>query len=117
MVTIVGLSAIVLLLIVLFPDPLPKDGMILSAVREASLGGVRLNLYQDRSFELVNVRGKPTSSGTFTLQGDTLTLTATTGKIAKDFGQTSFIIEKGVLVEVQNTGINFLEIDVNKLGK
>ncbi|WP_162055528.1 copper resistance protein NlpE [Pontibacter pamirensis] len=98
-----------------YPDALPKKEVVLIAAREASLGGILLRLYADSTFELGNNR-RVTSTGVYNLNVDTLVITTTdNSKLLKDISQTSFIIEEENLVEVNNTGIKFLEIHENRL--
>lgn len=85
-----------------------NKNVVLVAAREAPLGGIELKLYNDRSFELGNLR-KVKRAGTYSISGDTLTIANSDSVIA------SFLIEEKELVEIQNTGIHSLDIHENNL--
>ncbi|TPE42443.1 hypothetical protein [Pontibacter mangrovi] len=88
---------------------------VLVASREAPIGGILLKLYEDNTFEIGGFR-EVKSSGTYELKSDTLFIIATDSpKQSGYITQTSFIIRKGYLEEVEDTGIGFLEVHVNKL--
>lgn len=117
-IIVVALGALLLVLVLLFPSREPKQGLVLSAYREAAIGGIFLGLYDDNSFELGNVSGSYTEKGFYIIKGDTLLLLAGKAtKLRKEYNQLSFLIQENVLIEIPNTGINFLEIDKNKLRK
>jgi hypothetical protein len=85
-----------------------KKRTTLVAMREASLGGIHLRVYVDSTYELgdgieVSARGE------VKVKGDTLFL-LTNQSIDK-----AFIVDQGVLHEIKNSGINFLEIESNEL--
>jgi len=89
--------------------------VILVASREASSGGIILRLFNDNTFELGTLR-KAKTEGIYKLTGDTLFLSATdNSKLNKKFSPNVFIVKDNRLVEVNNTGISFLEIQVNKV--
>ena len=81
----------------------------LVAMREASLGsGIHLKVYADSTYELgsgteVKTRGK------IKRNADTLFL------LKNERIDKSFILDNRALVEIKNSGINFLEIQSNKL--
>ena len=81
---------------------------ILIARREASLTGIELILYQNKTFDLGNLR-KITKTGTYQIKNDTLVLSI------YDTTFTSFKIKSNELLEIKNTGINWLGIELNKL--
>lgn len=88
---------------------------VLVASREAQIGGILLKLYADSTFEIGGFR-EVKSSGTYELKSDTLLITATDSPKQNGYiTQTSFIIRKGYLEEVEDSGIGFLEVHVNKL--
>ncbi|MCV9386991.1 hypothetical protein [Reichenbachiella ulvae] len=113
------LAVIALILIqetILYP-PNPKiDKLVLSAYREAPIGGIWLGVYNDRTWQLGYSSVEITSEGKYELAGDTLTLFANDGTtVIGDSKRTSFLIEPKYLVEVENSGIRSLEIQLNKL--
>jgi hypothetical protein len=80
----------------------------LVAMREAPIGGIHLRVYVDSTYELgdgitVKTRGK------VKLKKDTLLL------MDNETIDKSFIVDKGVLHEIKNSGINFLQIESNEL--
>src|SRR5688572_24886895 len=85
--------------------------VLLTAFREAPLGGVLLTLYSDSTFELSNLMTYETS-GKFAITEDTLFI-STNGsyKLLKNFTETTFLITEKNLVEINNTGIGRLEIN------
>lgn len=87
-----------------------KRETVLIAVREASLGGIRLNLYSDKTFDLGTLR-KIRWTGIYLVKNDTLCISAADSLV------TSFVISDSTLLEIKNkwTKINFLEIQENKL--
>lgn len=88
---------------------------VLVASREAPIGGILLKLYEDKTFEIGGFR-EVQSTGTYELKSDTLFITATDSPKQNGYiTQISFIIKKGHLEEVGDTGIGFLKIHVNKL--
>ncbi|CAM3895046.1 hypothetical protein POKO110462_23050 [Pontibacter korlensis] len=88
---------------------------VLVASREASIGGIVLKLYEDKTFEIGGFR-EVKSAGTYYLKSDTLFITASDNPKQKEyFTQSCFIMKEGYLEEVEDTGIGFLEIHVNKL--
>jgi hypothetical protein len=88
---------------------------VLVASREAPIGGILLKLYDDSTYE-IGVLREVKSAGTYALKSDTLILTATDNPKQNGYStQTSFIIKEGYLEEIEDTGIGFLEIHVNKL--
>ncbi|MBF9252619.1 hypothetical protein I2I11_04890 [Pontibacter sp. 172403-2] len=88
---------------------------VLVASREAPIGGILLKLYKDNTFEIGGFR-EVKSSGTYELKADTIFLNATDNPKQNGYvTETSFIIRKGYLEEVEDTGIGFLEVHVNKL--
>ena len=116
-----GTIVIILILVhevILFP-PNPKvEQLVLTAYREAPIGGIWLGVYNDQTWQLGYSSVEITSEGTYQLVGDTLTLTAIEGTtVIGESERTSFIIEPRYLVEVKNSGIRSLEIQLNKLEK
>lgn len=101
---------------ILFP-PNPKiEKLVLSAYREAPLGGIWLGVYNDQTWELGYSSVDITSRGTYKLSNDTLTLIATEGTtVIGESELTSFLIKPKHLLEVENTGIKSLEIQLNNL--
>lgn len=92
-----------------------KKKVVLIASSEAPIGGIFLALYKDSTYELGNFR-QVESTGIFKLKTDTLFLTpADTSHIAEKFSETSFIMKGKELIEIQKTGIGWLEIHGNKL--
>jgi hypothetical protein len=81
----------------------------LVAMREASVGtGIHLRVYVDSTYELgsgteVKTRGK------IKVNADTLFL------LKNERIDKSFILDNGALLEIKNSGINFLEIESNEL--
>ena len=113
--TFTSTVGVILLIVIvdlfLFPINKKSDQLILSAYREAPLGGIWLALYDDQTWEMGYSSREITSSGNFTIRHDTLTLNAQSGQtILKDISKTSFIIDSKNLTEIENSGINYLEI-------
>lgn len=101
---------------IIYPPNPKSDQLILSAYREAPLGGIWLGVYNDQTWQLGNSSVEITSEGTYQLTGDTLTLTANEGTtIMGEFQRTSFIIKPKHLIEIKNSGIWSLEIQLNTL--
>lgn len=103
---------------ILFP-PNPKiEKLILSAYREAPIGGIWLGVYDDQTWQLGYSSIEITAEGTYKINEDTLTLVADQGTtIIGDSERTSFLIKQKSLIEVENSGIRSLEIQINKLTK
>jgi hypothetical protein len=81
----------------------------LVAMREASAGnGIHLRVYADSTYELGSGTEVKTR-GEIKINADTLFLLKNE-KIDK-----SFILDNGALLEIKNSGINFLEIESNEL--
>ena len=101
---------------ILYP-PNPKIGqLVLSAYREAPIGGIWLGIYDDNTWQLGYSSKEITSEGTYRIFGDTLQLVANNGTtVIGDFNQTAFIIKAKSLIELNNSGIRSLEILQNKL--
>tara|TARA_R110002072_G_scaffold216077_1_gene373419 strand:- start:381408 stop:381890 length:483 start_codon:yes stop_codon:yes gene_type:complete len=112
------IGVILLIIIVdlfLFPINQKSDQLILSAYREAPLGGIWLALYDDQTWEIGYSSREITSSGNYFIRHDTLTLNAQSGKtILQDISKTSFIIDSKNLREIENSGIRALEIVFKK---
>lgn len=114
-------SSIVIMLIlihelILFPPNPKTDQLVLTAYREAPIGGVWLGLYDDQIWQLGYSSVEITSAGKYQITGDTLTLYADEGTtIIGEVERTSFIIKSKSLVEIKNSGIRFLEIELNKV--
>ncbi|CAD5279938.1 MULTISPECIES: hypothetical protein [unclassified Imperialibacter] len=104
--------------LVIYP-PNPKlERLILSAYREAPIGGIWLGIYDDNTWQLGYSSKEITSEGTYRFSGDTLLLVADNGaKVIGDFDQTAFIIKANQLVELNNSGIRSLEILQNRLNE
>jgi hypothetical protein len=115
--TTVAVIALILIQETILYPPNPKiDQLILSAYREAPIGGIWLGVYEDRTWQLGYSSVEITSEGTYQLAGDTLTLIANEGTtVIGESERTSFLIETKYLVEVENFGIRSLEIQLNKL--
>lgn len=117
--TFTSTVGVILLIVIvdlfLFPINKKSDQLILSAYREASLGGIWLALYDDQTWEMGYSSREITSTGNYTIKHDTLTLHAQSGKtILKDISNTSFIIDSKNLTEIENSGIRSLEIVYKK---
>lgn len=78
--------------------------ILISAAREAPIGGIWLKLYDDESYSLTNDPRSEGSKGTYTIKNDTLTL------FISDTIRTSFIIKEKSLTEIESTGIGGLSI-------
>jgi hypothetical protein len=101
-----------------YPTNSKTDQLLLTAYREAPLGGIWLAIYDDRTWELGYSSREITASGTYQLKSDTLILTAANGTtIIGQTERTSFVIESNRLMEVKNSGIRSLEIMVNKMNE
>ncbi len=88
--------------------------VVLVATREASSGGILLKLFDDKTFELGTLR-KVRAKGIYKFTADSLFLSTTdNSKLLKNFSKTTFIVKDRHLIEVNNTGIRFLEIQTNK---
>lgn len=116
-----GIIVIILILIhevILFPPNPKTEQLVLMAYREAPIGGIWLGVYNDQTWQLGYSSVEITSTGTYQIIGDTLTLIANKGTIIiGESERTSFVIEPKYLVEVKNSGIKSLEIQLNKLEK
>ncbi|WP_187262662.1 hypothetical protein [Pontibacter beigongshangensis] len=92
-----------------------KKKVVLTASREKLIGGVFLALYEDGTYELGNLR-RVVTAGVFCVKADSLFLITTdTTHLPGASSKTSFIINKEELVEIQNTGIERLEVHENRL--
>lgn len=91
-----------------FTDTKTEKEKVLIAKREAPITGIELILYHDKTFDLGNLR-KITNTGNYLIKNDTLVLTI------GDTTYTSFKIKSKELLELKNTGINWLGIELNKL--
>lgn len=118
---IISVAIIVLITLVeflIYPVNPKTEQLILTAYREAPLGGIWLALYDDETWELGYSSREITSKGTYKFHNDTLTIFAQEGqKIVKEIEQTSFTFDSGKLVEIQNSGIKVLEIQINKMNE
>jgi hypothetical protein len=100
----------------LFPTNKKTDKLLLTAYREAPIGGIWLALYNDSTWEIGFSSREITENGTYILRSDTLTLFATEGTaVVGQTTKTSFVIESDRLIEVENSGIKALEIKINKI--
>lgn len=114
-----GVVVILIILVhevILFP-PNPKlDDLVLSAYREAPIGGYWLGLYQDSTWEFGNSPRELDFNGTYTIHGDTLTLSNSPGSTFYN-GKSSnqFLIQSENLIEIENTGIKGLKIGLNNI--
>jgi hypothetical protein len=81
---------------------------VLVAKREASLDGIQLKVYADSSYELGNGIDV-TMSGKVRIRRDTLFL------LRDDSVAKYFVLDNGLLKEMKNTGVNFLEIESNEI--
>lgn len=93
-----------------------KDKLVLSADREAPLGWIYLNLYNDDSFELISkgVRNKEIYSGNYRIDEDTIYFKykdsiPTAGSIA--------VLENGYIRYINGKYSETVEIKINKLIK
>ncbi|WP_162428825.1 solute carrier organic anion transporter [Pontibacter pudoricolor] len=86
---------------------------VLVASREAQIDGILLKLYEDSTFEIGGFR-EVQSAGNFELRSDTLYIIQSSGQ-NKYMSKKSFIMEKGYLREIEDTGIGFLEVHMNRL--
>ncbi len=113
------LAVIVLILVqetILYPPNPKTEQLLLSAYREAPIGGIWLGVYNDQTWQLGYSSVEITSEGTYEVAGDTITLIAYDGTtVIGEAERTSFLIEPKYLVEVENSGIRSLEIQLNKL--
>lgn len=116
-------GAVVILLIlvhevILFP-PNPKlDDLVLTAYREAPIGGYWLGLYYDSTWEFGNSSREIEFDGTFEIIGDTLFLCTSSGSTFYNGNSSNqFLIQAEDLVEIENTGIKGLKIGLNKISK
>ncbi len=116
-----GTAALIIILILiqevfLYP-PNPKiEQLVLSAYREAPIGGYWLGLYNDSTWEFGNSPREIEVFGTYTIIRDTLNLVASEGKIFYDGTTTNaFLINETGLIEIENSGIKWLSIGMNKL--
>lgn len=119
---IVFFSTVGLILIItviefqVYPNNPKADQLIMSAYREAPIGGIWLAIYTDQTWEIGNSSREITANGTYEIKSDTLILTAAQGtSIIGETEKTSFIIESESLIEVNNSGIKSLKIMENKL--
>ena len=78
--------------------------LVLSAGREAPIGGIWLKLYDNKSYTLTYDPRTEGKEGTYQIKNDTLTLFDT------DTIRTSFLIKEKSLEEIKNTGIGGLSI-------
>lgn len=116
-------TAIIILVItvvefLLYPTNPKTDKLLLTAYREAPLGGIWLALYTDQTWELGYSSREITATGTFALSGDTLSIKSKDGsRIIGEIEETMFLIHQNNLVELKNSGIKSLEIKINNLEK
>jgi hypothetical protein len=102
----------------LYPINQKTDKLLLTAYREAPLGGIWLALYNDSTWEIGFSSREITANGTYELKSDTLTLSATEGTtVVGQTIKTSFVVESDRLIEVENSGIKALEIKINKINE
>lgn len=116
-------GAVVILLIlvhevILFPTNPKLDELVLTAYREAPIGGYWLGLYNDSTWEFGNSSREIEFDGTFEIIGDTLFLSTSPGSTFYN-GKSSnqFLIQSEDLVEIENTGIKGLKIGLNIISK
>lgn len=110
-----SLSLLIVAEELIFSYNFKKKEEVLVASREAPIGGILLKLYEDSTFE-IGVLREVKSAGTYVLKSDTLFIIGTDNPKQNGYTtQTSFIIKEGYLEEIEDTGIGFLEIHVNKL--
>ncbi len=119
---IVFFSTVGLILIItviefqVYPKNPKADQLIMSAYREAPIGGIWLAIYTDQTWEIGNSSREITANGTYEIKSDTLILTAAQGtSIIGEIDQTSFIIQSESLIEINNSGILSLEIILNNM--
>ncbi|MHA7102269.1 hypothetical protein [Roseivirga pacifica] len=100
----------------LYPINKKNDQLILTGFREAPIGGYWLGIYNDSTWEIGNSSREIEIRGTYTVMNDTVTL-YTTGETTFYNGTkvNQLIISKNRLVEVENTGIRYFEVGLNKL--
>ena len=100
----------------IYPINQKTDQLLLTAYREAPLGGIWLALYHDKTWELGFSSREITATGTYQINADTLYLTAMDDTIIiGEIDKTSFIIGEKTLIEIQNSGIRSLEIIINNM--
>lgn len=91
--TIALIVGITLIEFLIFPEDDKTEQLVLTAYREAPLGGIWLALYNDKTWKIGYSSREITSQGTYEISSDTLTLSASEGTtIVGDVEQTSFII-------------------------
>lgn len=102
--------------VILFPPNPKADELILTAYREAQIGGIWLGLYKDSTWEMGNSNRELDQNGIYEIHGDTLILIKPKGETFNNgLNVNQFLIEEGDLIEVKNTGIAALAIEMNKL--
>ena len=109
-ITFFTTAAIVILITIVeffvFPINPRTEELVLTAYREAPIGGIWLALYNDNTWEMGYSSREITSNGTYKIENDTLTIYATSGEeIITNLRQTSFTFHSNKLVEIKNSGI------------
>lgn len=114
--TILILITIVEFLI--FPINPKTEQIVLTAYREAPIGGIWLTLYNDNTWEMGYSSREISSNGTYIFENDTLTIYATSEEgIINNLKKTSFTFNSNKLIEIENSGIRMLEIKIDKMKK
>ena len=111
------MKKILTLIILLFLFSCKKEKeVVLSADREAPLGWIYLNMYDDNSFDFVSkgLRNKKIYSGNYKIKEDTIYFKykysiPTAGNIA--------VLENGYIRYINGKYHEFVEIKINKLKK
>lgn len=116
--TVAIIGIITLVEFQLYPTNKKTDKLLLTAYREAPIGGIWLALYNDSTWEIGFSSREITANGTYELHSDTLTLFAKEGTtVVGQTTKTSFVVELNRLIEVENSGIKALEIKINKINE
>ena len=102
--TFVGVIGLIYLSETFF-QPKYKDekDMVLIGIREASIGGIRLNLYKDKTFDLGTL-DEIVFTGNYQVKNDTIAL------LSKDSLITLLIINDNEIIEVKKRKFGFLHI-------
>lgn len=116
--TVVLIIIMTIIEFLIYPTNPKLDQLVLTAHREAPIGGYWLGLYDDSTWEFGNSSRELEINGTYTILEDTLNLTTTNGTTFYNGDTTNqFLIHPKDLLEVENTGIRGLKIGLNKLDR
>lgn len=111
-----AIFAFLILEFLLFPQNPKKEQLVLTAYREAPIGGIWLGLYNDMTWEMGNSSREINRYGSYNFINDTLNLTTTSAvSFHNNSTKIQFIIDNDMLMEVENSGIYRLEISLNKI--